>query len=65
MTHHIHKAKSEGCNFMYHMDNDCYKSFTLKRKIDAALKKRKREELQGKRCARKLILFSAFIVRED
>ena len=44
VTHHIREAEEAGIEFMYHMTNDCYKSFTMKRKLDAAIKKRKREE---------------------
>ena len=44
VTHHIHEAEVAGIEFVYHMNNDCYKSFTMKRKLEAAMKKRQREE---------------------
>ena len=40
------KAETLGVPVFYHMDNQCYKSFTLKRKLDEATRKRKREEGQ-------------------
>ena len=46
VLHRFATAEALGVPILYHMNNICYKAFTLKRKLEAAERKRKLDEGQ-------------------
>ena len=44
VVHRIHQAEELGTHILYHMNNSCYKKFTMKKTLEAAARKRKRDE---------------------
>ena len=51
VLHRYAMAEDLGVLVKYHMNNSCYKSFTMKRKVEAAKRKRKLDEGTYLHCA--------------